>query len=67
MTSDAVISAATGAADARGRMAVSPRVGMFAAFGLLSRGPEMMRLSWRGPGQLPPAAGRGGRHGAWCR
>jgi hypothetical protein len=43
MSSEAVSSPTTGSEDARGRGAASARVGMFAPFDLLERGPEAAR------------------------
>ncbi len=43
MSGEAVISPTAGSADARGRVAASARVGMFAPFDLLAQGPETAR------------------------
>jgi alkanesulfonate monooxygenase SsuD/methylene tetrahydromethanopterin reductase-like flavin-dependent oxidoreductase (luciferase family) len=43
MSGEAVISPTAGSADARGRVAASARVGMFAPFDLLEQGPETAR------------------------
>src|SRR5260370_26117408 len=43
MSGEAVISPTASSADARGHMAASARVGMFAPFDLLAQGPETAR------------------------